>query len=557
MPVIRISRSDLERLIGRSLSIDEIIDMLPRIKCEVETITEEGEIEYEATHDRPDLYSVEGVARALRGLLGLEMHRYEFVDEGAKAYAAEIPRRPYVAFAIVKDLELDDEAVKQIMQLQEKLATTYGRNRRKASIGVYDLHKFTMPVYYELRDPISTRFVPLEEVKEMSLQEILVETEKGRMYRHLLQGWEKYPVIRDRKGRILSMPPIINSEDTKVTTETRNVLIDSTGLDEKTVVDMVTVMATSIAERSTTGKIVFVTTIYPDKKTLRAPRTTGPEIVASVKAINELLGTSLSRKEMIELLSKMGYVVEERDNDYIRAIAPPYRLDIHNYTDLAEDIAIAYGYEKIGIEAIGLPPATHPGRLHPLEFISRLIRKILVGYGYIEVANYMMSSPTTQFEMLGIKGMDMIMVSNPKMEKYTGLRRWLTPGLLEILLVNYEKRPEMKIFEVGDVAIPDENTDTGARIERRLGILITHEKTTLTDGIAIINAILNRLGLTPRYEKTQIPGYLPQRTAKIIVDEEEIGFVGEIDPRILYRQDIENPVVVAEMVLNKLLSLIA
>lgn len=557
MPVIRISKSDLERLVGKPLGIDEIMDMLPRIKCEVGTITEEGEIEYEATHDRPDLYSVEGVARALRGLLGLEMHRYEFVDEGARAYAAEIPRRPYIAFAIVRDLELDDEAVKQIMQLQEKLATTYGRNRRKASIGVYDLDKFAMPVYYELRDPISTRFIPLEEAKEMSLQEILVETEKGRMFRHLLHGWEKYPVIRDKKGRILSMPPIINSEDTKVTTETRNVLIDSTGLDEKTVVDMVTVMATSIAERSATGRIVFVTTIYPDGRTLRAPRPTGPEVIASVKTINELLGTSLSRKEMIELLGRMGYTVEEMNDEYIRATAPPYRLDIHNYTDLAEDIAIAYGYEKIGVEAVGLPPATHPGRLHPLEFISRLVRRILVGYGFIEVANYMMSSPAVQFEMLGIEDMDMIMVSNPKMDKYTGLRRWLTPGLLEALFMNYEKRPGIRIFEVGDVAIPDKSTDTGARTERRLGILITREKTTLTDGIAIINAVLNRLGLTPRYEKTRVPGYLPQRTAKIIVGEEEIGFVGEIDPCILYKQDIDNPVVVGEIILDKLLSLIS
>ncbi|MEM1760749.1 MAG: phenylalanine--tRNA ligase subunit beta, partial [Desulfurococcaceae archaeon] len=186
MPVIVVSRRDLERLVGRSLTYEEIFDYLTRLKCEVEKIGEDV-IEYEATHDRPDLFSVEGLARAIRIMNG-EKQSFEFIDENIVFYNKGVPYRPYVAFAIVKNIVLDDEAIKQIMQLQEKLASIYGRKRRKASIGVYDFDKFKIPIYYELADPMETRFIPLDYNEEMNLLEILEKTEKGREY-----GW----IIRD------------------------------------------------------------------------------------------------------------------------------------------------------------------------------------------------------------------------------------------------------------------------------------------------------------------------------------------------------------------------
>ncbi|OYT38369.1 MAG: phenylalanine--tRNA ligase subunit beta [Desulfurococcales archaeon ex4484_58] len=552
MPVIRVAKWDLERLVGRELSREETIDLLAKLKCEVEVISDD-EIEYEATHDRPDLYSVEGLARGIRYLLGIGGNKFVYIDEGYKAYNMGVPRRPYVAFGIVKNVELDDEAVKQIMQLQEKLAFTYGRNRRKASIGVYDLDKFEMPIYYELRDPYKTRFIPLNEEREMNLREILQQTEKGREYRDLLKGWKKLPVIRDVTGKILSMPPIINSEDTKVTENTRNILIDSTGTDLETVVNMVTIMATSIAERSPDRALYFVETIMLNNKIVRAPRDHRGIVEADIDNISSLIGVEIKTKDLDKLFYRMGYEIVEFSNNKIFVKVPPYRLDVRSWVDLAEDIAIAYGYDKIGEEATSLPPATHPGRMHPLEFLSRTLRKIMISYGFVEVANYMMSNPYIQLEIFGLDS-EMIRVSNPKMEKYTGLRIWLTPGLLEVYLENMDKEKEIKIFEIGDVAIPDPNAETGARIERRLGILISHDKATLTDGLAITNIILNTIDIKSHYEKTSIKGLLPQRTAGIYVDSDMIGFIGEIHPTILNKLNIEKPVIVVEIILNKILS---
>jgi phenylalanyl-tRNA synthetase beta chain len=557
LPVIHVMKYDLERLIGRVLKREDILDLLPRIKCEVEYVSDEGEIEYEVTHDRPDLYSAEGLAMALRGLLGLEMYRYKFVDEGVKAYNMGVPRRPYVAFAIVKDVELDDEAVKQIMQLQEKLATTCGRGRRKASIGVYDLDKITPPIYYELRDPDNTFLKPLNTEEVMSLREILDKTEKGRLYGYLIRDWDKYPVLRDSENKILSLPPIINGDDTKVTIDTRNILIDSTGIDQKTVIDMVTVMATSIAERSSSGIIVFVDTIMPDNNVIKAPRSEGVKINFKISMAEEVIGVRINRDRITELLKRMGYLnISVKDNDVVEVTTPPYRLDIHSWIDVVEDIAMSIGYEVIGSKALELPPATHPGKPHPLEYLSRIIRGIISSYGFVEIANYMMSNPRIQLEVFGITNQDIIMVSNPKMDKYTGLRKWLTPGLLEFILENKDRYNNIRIYEIGDVAIPDPETETGARIERRVGIAIYYRKATLTDGLAIISALMNRFGLKSVFVKDRINGMLPERTARIMVNDENIGFVAEIHPTILYKLGIEYPVVVSEIILNKLLLLL-
>ncbi|MCD6196002.1 MAG: phenylalanine--tRNA ligase subunit beta, partial [Staphylothermus sp.] len=464
MPVIKITKWDLERLLGKVLSIDEILDYLPRIKCEVDNISEEGEIEYEATHDRPDLYSVEGVARSLRSFLGLGENKYQLVDEGLKAYNTGVPGRPYIALAVVRDLDLDDEAVKQMMQLQEKLHMTYCRRRRKASIGVYDFDKIKPPLYYELADP-DTKFTPLDESREMTLKEILTNTVRGEEYGYIIANWEKYPILRDSEGTILSMPPIINSEDTRVTVETKNVIIDATGIDPKIVIDMVTIMAYNIAERSRGKKVVFVEAIMPDNTVLKAPREKGATIEIDPSRVNEVLGTSLDVEQMIKLLKKFDYKITNNQKEQLIVTVPPYRVDVRSWIDVVEDIAMAYGYDTIGSTAYDLPKATHPGRIHPLEFLSGLLRKILVGMGFIEVVNYMMSNPEIQLRIFDMED-ELITVTNPKMEKYTGLRRWLVPGLLEIIDANKEKEAEIRIFEIGDVAIPDKSTDTGARIER-------------------------------------------------------------------------------------------
>jgi phenylalanyl-tRNA synthetase beta subunit (EC 6.1.1.20) len=193
MPVCRVALYDVSRLVGEELDVETLSEMLPRLKCEVEGV-EGGYVEYEATHDRPDLFSAEGLARALRGLLGFELGLKMFrAERSGKAFNEGPSYRPYILLATVHGLSLDDEAIAQVMQLQEKLHATYGRDRRRVSIGVYDLSKVAFPVRYVEADPDSSRFVPLDFEEEMSLREILERHPKGVQYAHLLAGKEKVP----------------------------------------------------------------------------------------------------------------------------------------------------------------------------------------------------------------------------------------------------------------------------------------------------------------------------------------------------------------------------
>ncbi len=554
MPVITVTRWDLERLVGRKLSREDILDLLPRVKCEVEEVLDDS-VSYEAPHDRPDLFSVEGLARALRLLLGIGGNEFVFEDRGVKAYNNGVPRRPYVAFAIVEDLVLDDEAVSQLMNLQEKLHITYARDRRKASIGIYDLDKIRLPVTYELVDPETTRFVPLGETREMNLYEILDHTEKGVRYKHLLMGWEKLPVIRDRDGVVLSMPPIINSEDTKVTPDTRRVLIDSTGLDPRIVVDMVTIVATSIAERSRSRRIVFVETIMPDKGVLKAPRSSGSRVEVAIDRVWDIIGLRMEDELLYRALAKMGYRIISRGEGVVTVEAPPYRIDVLGWIDVVEDIAMAIGYEVIGETAQTLPPAPHAGRSHPIEFLCRRLRLLMIGMGFVEVANYMMSNPWIQNKVFN-DDQPLVRVANPKMEKYTCLRRWLTPGLLEVIRANQEKVKEISIFEIGDVAIVDPSRETGASIERRLGYAVSHDRATLTDSLAVLRTLAETLGIQIGFRETCIKGLLEERTALIMAGDKVIGFTGEVHPKTLVELGIEKPVVVGEIIINRLLEIL-
>ncbi|MGB9826955.1 MAG: phenylalanine--tRNA ligase subunit beta [Thermosphaera sp.] len=553
MPTIRVSIRDLERLLGKQLSDEDVKKYLPFLKCEIEML-ENDLLEYEANHDRPDIFSAEGLARGLRPFMGLASKELQFKPSSVKGFAENIPERPYVALAVVRDLTLDDEAVRQIMQLQEKLASTYGRDRRKASIGVYDLDKITPPIYYKLGDPDSTFFIPLEASREISLRKALEETKQGQLYGYIIAGMRKYPVLADSTGQILSLAPIVNGETSKVDVRTRNILIDSTSTDKETAINLVTIMALNIAERSSSGIVEIVEVSTPTGEKIVSPKTEAQILVLNVDEVNGLLGTRLEADDIAQLLRKHYYEIIQNDGKKLKVKVPLFRLDVKSWVDVAEDVSISLGYHVLGAEADSLPPSTHPGRIHPIEAFSRKIRDILIGMGYTEVSNYIMSNEFTQLTRFGLKT-NMYLVSNPKSERFTGLRVWLTPGLLDAVVENSSKQSVIKIFEVGDVIMPGEGEGEPV-VERRLGVAISHEKSTLTDGLSLIASIFDLINAEYKFLRDKNEGFLEERFTSIYVNGERVGFVGEIHPKILYELGVANPVVVAEVSLSKLIKLI-
>ena len=166
MPTIDIDYAELQRLLKVNLNgdMEKLDDILSYVKAEVKGFNEKEDsvtIEYKDTN-RPDLWSVEGLSRALRGYLGQE--------KGIKAYsigksAVEVNVdakifgiRPYICCSVIKDIHLSDDIIKGIMHLQEKLDQTNGRNRQKTSIGIYNLDLIKPPILYTAVKAIGCKF---------------------------------------------------------------------------------------------------------------------------------------------------------------------------------------------------------------------------------------------------------------------------------------------------------------------------------------------------------------------------------------------------------------
>ncbi|MFH1402902.1 MAG: phenylalanine--tRNA ligase subunit beta [Candidatus Altiarchaeota archaeon] len=252
MPSVEYEFQDLVGLLGRDFSVQELEGWIPMIGVGLESI-DERRIVLEVFPDRPDMLSIEGFARALKGFLGVEKGfvEYRLGDSDVVLYVDKSVKnvRPFCAGAVVRDVVLDDYSVKSLMSIQEKLHLTHGRNRVKVAIGVHDLDRVEPPFTYTAVDPDSVSFVPLDMTEELSLREILLEHPKGRDYAWTLDGASKYPLFVDKKGSVLSFPPIINGELTRLTEGSRNLFLELTGTSQLAVDQALNILLCSILDR--------------------------------------------------------------------------------------------------------------------------------------------------------------------------------------------------------------------------------------------------------------------------------------------------------------------
>src|SRR5437867_3408767 len=336
---------DLIDLLGKRLSLEECVDRITFMGAGPEGV-QDGTMTFDIFPNRPDLYSVEGIARGLRGFLGLELGlpRYSVgsatTDFIVNPNVADV--RPFALGGIVRGLDLDTALLRSLVDLQEKLHLTVGRKRRKVAIGIHDLDRVTAPFTYKAVLPPEVRFTPLGLAEDMDLLDILVKHEKGREYAHLVASQPVFPIITDAKGNVLSFPPVINGVLTQLTPDTRNVFIDVTGTDLEAVGGCLSIIATSLAARG--GKIELVRTKFADR-TLETPDLAPRQHTLDLRRANELLGLSLRPNEAIEFLRRMRHDARA-EGEVITASSPAYRLDLLHAVDLTEDIAIAWGYDR-------------------------------------------------------------------------------------------------------------------------------------------------------------------------------------------------------------------
>ena len=197
MASVKFPRKEFEKHIKLT---KEVIEKISLFGTPLESINDK-EIEIEVFPNRPDLISLQGYLRSFRSFLGIETGLKNYpVSKPKDNFVVKISKsvnevRPFTTCAIVTNLSFNDEKIKQIVELQEKLHATVGRNRKKVAIGIYPLEKIKLPIIYEARDPDKIKFIPLEYDKELTGQQILTKHPKGKDYASLLKNFDKFPVF--------------------------------------------------------------------------------------------------------------------------------------------------------------------------------------------------------------------------------------------------------------------------------------------------------------------------------------------------------------------------
>ncbi len=542
MPTISVKYRDLCELLGRRVRWGSLKRSLMMMGIEAEAAG--GELKLEVAHNRPDLLSVEGVARALRGFLGIEvgLPNYGLKNSGVVVRVDRSTRgvRPYFAGGIVEDVKLTDASVAQLMQVQDKLHETLGRDRRRVAIGIHDLDRVRPPFRYTTVSPEGVRFVPLDMDRELTPAEILGEHPKGVRYAHLLQGFDRYPLIVDAKGNVLSMPPIINGELTRVTAGTRRLFVDVTGTHERAVNQALVILMTGLAERG--FKLGSISVKYPGRS-LRVPDLKPRRKRLNVRAANEMLGLKLRVREAAEIMRRMRFGVVGARGDSLSLLVPPYRTDILHEVDLIEELAVGYGYDRLKPT---LPKVATVGERHPLEALSARVRKVLTGLGFLEVMTFTLTNPRTNFELMRAEG-EAATIANPISEEYTILRTWLIPCLMSVFRENKLHPLPQRIFEVGDVVLLDEGAETGARDVRRVAAAAVGDVGNFTYIKAVAEAVLRELNVSYEVKPLEHPSFLEGRAAEVVSEGKRLGIIGELHPEVILNFELEHPVAALEL----------
>ena len=568
MPTISIFKTDFESLLAgqkrarRSVSLEQLEEWLMLVKGELKGHNPEtGELRVELQDsNRPDLWCCEGIARQVRIKQQGKSAPYSFLKRKPSPAQRMIVApgmervRPYVAACTARGYTVTDEGLAQLIQTQEKLADIFGRKRRTVSIGLYRLAQIQFPVTYDLVKPEEAKFTPLGMETEMTLSEILLVHPKGLEHGHILEGLDRMPLLRDAKDRVLSFPPIINSREVgEVRIGDEELFVEVTGTDLSMVVLTLNILAANLADRGATIEPIEVR--YPYKtslgKSVVTPQDLGKPRTLPVKTIEQALGQPIGVKGVRQALEVYGYDVSVGKGT-VKAKLPAYRQDLMHAMDVVEDVAISRGYADF--QPV-MPAQFTVGGLSRIEQMSDRARELMVGLGFQEIISNILGSPDAYRSAMRLDDTEwgrMVEVGNVMSLSFSCLRQWMIPSLLRVEAASNRAFYPHRIFEAGEVAIPDRSQELGSRTDTVLGAVIAHATAHFSEIHSCLDVLFYHLDRPYRLEPLTHPAFLEGRVGRIVAGEVAVGMIGELHPEVLERWQIAVPAVAFEINLSQL-----
>ncbi len=548
MVVLDVSLNELYKLLNKNLSVEELNEYLLNIKCELDEINgNNAKIEVK-DFNRIDLYSLAGIARELKGILNIEtgIPKFDVKDSDYDLIVDKeiLDVRPYIVGAIVKNVKLNEDRLKDLIQLQEKISQSFGRNRQKVAIGTHNFDLIKFPVYYKLTDP-ETKFVPLGFDKELSLREILESTEAGKKYSYILNKYNRYPILVDSNNNIISFPPIINSNKIgKLDINTKNIFIDVSGTDLEKILLALNVIVLTLKDFG--GEIYSINVIYPDKK-IKTPELKVIKKEMDLNKIKKYLGIELDYNEIIKHLNRKRMNAKIENNKLIVEYLN-YRNDILSEYDIIEEILISYGYNNLKPREIKIYTK---GGLSKERKIMNNIRKIMVSMGCTEIYTPILSNK--DINSLLNDDREIIELINPASSSYNSIRVYLLTSFLQLLSENNELRFPAKIFELNRVSYIKNN-----KIIEDLDLLYIYSnyEVSVNNSLKVLKRLFKELRIDFDIRNSNHKFLIDGRQGDIFVNNENIGWVGEINPNILEKLGIKYPLTGFEISIKELIKYI-
>ncbi|MEM3089050.1 MAG: phenylalanine--tRNA ligase subunit beta [Candidatus Nitrosotenuis sp.] len=540
MPVVTLYLQRLQNLVGKKATVEKIVKTLPFLGLDIEEQTSDY-VRVEYSPNRPDYATDVGIAAGLQGLLGIKIGLQAITVKRSQKFSVKIDPsvrkiRQHISALVARGGKLDDEAIRQIIALQEDLHFGIGRRRKKSSIGIHNLDVISFPLLYTAKQR-NHKFIPLGMSAEMSAEQILEQTDVGRNYGMIIEG-SKVPMILDASASTISFPPIINSALTAISTSTTNLLVEVTGNDKNAVDDSLAVIASVL---SGLGFDIFGVNVgQTSSSNIFKTRS----IALDPSLVNQTLGLHLTAQQICAALKKCRLDAVARKKKIICTI-PRFRFDIFGAMDLVEEVALGYGIQNLGPT---LPASSSVGQKSPITIRTDLIGQIMVGLGFTEALNSGLTSRQILYERTKRDASDIIEVAESKSQEHTVLRDMLIPALLDTLSRNVHEPYPQKLFEIGTVF----SSDTPIKESLNIACLSAHKDSGFTEIKSILQSLLKTdSNIECQTRTSESAMFAKGKTADIVVNGKKVGVVGQIDPQVAENFRIRVPVSGFEMTLTE------
>lgn len=568
MPTIGIKEDLLFNALGKKYTEDEFNDLCFEFGLELDEVvfekpdqTKNEEVcmyKIDIPANRFDLLCLEGLCRSLlifqkkipipRYTLSSPKELQRMVIDSATAKV-----RPFAVAAVLRNVTFTADNYDSFIDLQDKLHHNICRRRTIAAIGTHDLDTINGPFVFTAKPPKEIKFCPLNKDKEYTAEELMdiyANDQHLKQYLHIIKDKPVYPIIYDKDDIVLSMPPIINGEHSRITLKTKNVFIEVTSLDlhkAKVVLDTVVCMFSEYCDEKFVIEPVEV--VDPSGNVVLYPELQYRTEVLSSDYINKRVGIQESPDTIADLLTKMCLKAEVLPNDDIKVEIPPTRHDVIHACDIMEDTAIAYGYNNIQKT---IPNTVTIASQLPLNKLSDQLSLELAQAGFTEALSFTLCSRDDISQKL--RNPDAlskaVQVANPKTLEFQVVRTTLLPGVLKTIHCNKKMPLPLKLFEIADVVVKDSQKDVGSKNERHLCAVYYNKK----PGFEIIHGMLDRVMQlldVPVLDETSSEGYcikacdaptfFPGRCAEVVVNGKAIGTMGILHPEVVTNYDLNLP----------------